>query len=456
MGARDSAPCLGDRDDAPAPRRRGLGAVRVDPGTGRVRRTSNGHGEVCKRRRGVDFHRGLYKWRRRRQRRCRRGHGSRHRASPRPTPWRRTRVERSTHPPTRRAPPSVLDASGARSGDRHRGPGDAAGRRRAGRRRPRHDDRRTTGAAGSPRPTSTTRRRTATAAGDVAGHARAGGPAGRAGGRRRRARGRRHVSSSFDQLAEDVTDQLPTSTRASPTCGRASSASASCYADGHRHRRHRAARGRADQPRDRARAAARHAAPARGPRRDVDADGRHRRRSRRRRARRHDEPPLPGIVDAVAAGWSAFVGGLFAIVLVLAAAPRSSRRRLALIGSSPWLSPRRRRRVAPPASASRRGSPRAPAVRGEHPVGDGAVGERERRPQAGVGVGVGQRRAAPSAVAPAVPAPGRHLGQVQRPAGELDDPVDDAVLLVAVAAARRRRRRSRTTRGRTPPGCGTP
>ena len=95
-----------------------------------------------------------------------------------------------------------------------------------------------------------------------------------------------------------------------------------------------------------------------------------------------------------------------------------------------------------------------PAVRGEHPVGDRAVREGERRPDAGVGVGLG-RPSGPSRSPQRLPPAGRDLRRGgAAPPGSSIDAVDHAVCVT-----RRRWRagaRWRTTRGRRPSALGTP
>ena len=84
-----------------------------------------------------------------------------------------------------------------------------------------------------------------------------------------------------------------------------------------------------------------------------------------------------GIVDALADGWDAFVTAVLTVAVGLAAAaPFLLTAGLAVLA---FVSLRRWRRAG------------AEAVGTEHPVDDGAVGEDERRPEAGVGVGVGER-----------------------------------------------------------------
>ena len=189
---------------------------------------------------------------------------------------------------------------------------------------------------------------------------------------------------------------------------------------GRRHRQHRAPGGRADPPGDRPRGAPGHAVVDRGPRDDVDAHAGRDGDSRRRRRRpttttpASSTPRRPGGARSSAA-CSPSCSVLAAIAPFVIAALV-----LALIVLSSAS-----RRAPPPATRSRRDpsrsrsrSPRAPAVRGEHPVGDGPVGEGERRPHPGVGEGVRQREHAERG-APAVPAPGRRLGRgaaVRRPA----------------------------------------
>ena len=85
-----------------------------------------------------------------------------------------------------------------------------------------------------------------------------------------------------------------------------------------------------------------------------------------------------GIVDALGDGWDAFATAVLTIVVGLAAAaPFLVTLAVALFAV---LSVRRWRRHGPAAEA----------VGAEHPVGDGAVREGEGRPEAGVGVGVGE------------------------------------------------------------------
>ena len=119
------------------------------------------------------------------------------------------------------------------------------------------------------------------------------------------------------------------------------------------------------------------------------------------------------IGDALGAGWSAFAGALFAIALVLTAAMPF----LLLTPASAWSSGsccagcvERGAAAGQPRDAedAEREEP-SPAVRGEHPVGDRAVGERERSPHPGVGEGLGHGGRS-ERVAPAVPAARRHLG----------------------------------------------
>ena len=82
---------------------------------------------------------------------------------------------------------------------------------------------------------------------------------------------------------------------------------------------------------------------------DVDADDRH--HGRRRRPRRHDRRRRPGIGDALGAGWSAFAGALFAIALVLTAAMPFLLLVLG-VGLVVWLVLRRVRRQRPTISAA--------------------------------------------------------------------------------------------------------
>ncbi len=85
-----------------------------------------------------------------------------------------------------------------------------------------------------------------------------------------------------------------------------------------------------------------------------------------------------GILDALGDGWDAFATAVLTIVVALAAAaPFLLTLAVALLG---FLSVRRWRRHGPVPEA----------VGAEHPVGDGAVREGEGRPEAGVGVGVGE------------------------------------------------------------------
>ena len=85
-----------------------------------------------------------------------------------------------------------------------------------------------------------------------------------------------------------------------------------------------------------------------------------------------------GILDALGDGWDAFATAVLTIVVALAAAaPFLLTLAVALLG---FLSVRRWRRHGPGPEA----------VGAEHPVGDAAVGEGEGRPEAGVGVGVGE------------------------------------------------------------------
>ena len=84
-----------------------------------------------------------------------------------------------------------------------------------------------------------------------------------------------------------------------------------------------------------------------------------------------------GIVDALADGWDAFVTAVLTVAVGLAAAaPFLLTAGLAVLA---FVSLRRWRRAG------------AEAVGTEHPVDGRAVGEGERRPEAGVGVGVGER-----------------------------------------------------------------
>ena len=292
--------------------------------------------------------------------------------------------------------------------------------------------------AASPPPTSTT----------AAGHRRrrdqrrrsratlvAGGAAGRAAGHRRLPSRTSARCTSFDQLAEDVTDQLAdldvriANMRASVERVRA------LYAEAVDIDSDRAPRGRADQPRDRARAAARRrsrrsttASRCRRSTRRHDAGRRGGRRRRRRSARDRRRRCAPGGARS-SAGCSPSCSSsppiapfvIAALVLALARAlapparppPRARHRRR-------HGSPRRRRAASrQPSGVSTQSAtvPSGKANGARSPVWAYASGSDERAERG----------------APAVPAPGRRLGQLQRPAGQLDDAVDDAVLLVAVA-----------------------
>lgn len=90
-----------------------------------------------------------------------------------------------------------------------------------------------------------------------------------------------------------------------------------------------------------------------------------------------------GIADAFRNGWDAFVGAAFVVVFALAVtAPFLAAIALAtIVTATVWTVRRRQRRRA---SAPTLGEP-TPAVGGEDEVADAAVGERERRPDAGVG-----------------------------------------------------------------------
>lgn len=90
-----------------------------------------------------------------------------------------------------------------------------------------------------------------------------------------------------------------------------------------------------------------------------------------------------GIADAFRSGWDALVGALFIVGFVLAvAAPFLGIALLA--GLIALIIARMRRRRADP-SATVTLDPPSPAVRGEHEVADGAVGEHEGSTHAGVG-----------------------------------------------------------------------
>jgi hypothetical protein len=84
-----------------------------------------------------------------------------------------------------------------------------------------------------------------------------------------------------------------------------------------------------------------------------------------------------GIVDALADGWDAFVTAVLTVAVGLAAAAPFLL--TAAVAFLAFVSLRRWRRAG------------AEAVGTEHPVDGRAVGEGERRPEAGVGVGVGER-----------------------------------------------------------------
>lgn len=97
-----------------------------------------------------------------------------------------------------------------------------------------------------------------------------------------------------------------------------------------------------------------------------------------------EAPADDGIVDGLRSGWDVFAGVLFTIALALAiGAPFLLA--AGLVGIVVWLVTRRRRSHVAAAMQPLTAPPSSPTVGSEHEVTDGAVGEGEGRPHAGVG-----------------------------------------------------------------------